>query len=182
MSLPSRFIRTSRSSPPNNKERAVPSPLSAMSSSPYSPSSSSTSTSTYHRWIIGTKLPALPADYSLVRTHLYVDLDDNQDSSNSKSNPQPAQQLANRICLTLKALSITVTDDNDNDDDYDSNRTTVFADEKSGEEEVSLLLLCVCDILFHLLFFHFLPHSVSVSLDSLSFFIYIECALCRNTT
>lgn len=143
--MPSKLIRANRSSPINKERATMPFPSSRSSSS----SSSSTSTSTsppHHRWII-RELHELPSDYVLVRTNVYVKQNQDNDDDADCSNNSP-QLVANRICQTLKSLSITVIDDNDND--YDSNNSTkVFADEGLGEIEVSLLLfmfmcLCVC--------------------------------------
>jgi len=124
--IPSKLIRASRSSP-SNKERGLPSPL------PSSPS-----TSHHHQWII-RELPELPSHYILVRTNVYVkqDLADDDDCSTASNNSQLAQQLADRICQTLKSLSITVIDDNDDSD----NSTNVFVDEGSSEEEENVLFV-----------------------------------------
>ena len=123
MPLPSKLFRC-KNPAINNKERViVPSPSSSSSTS----TSTSTSPSPHHQWII-RELHELPSDYVLVRTNVYVKKEDGR--------LQP-QLVADRICQTLKALSITVIHDDDDDHPMiDPNSTpNPFNDDEGSSEK-----------------------------------------------
>jgi len=117
---------------------------------PSSSSTSSPSTSPHHRWII-QELRELPSDYILVRTNLYVKRQDDE----CINSPQ---LIANRICQTLKSLSITVIDDNDNDSISTAN---VFVDYGSVEEENILFLETQNNVKFAIRLFSSRSHNNS---------------------
>mmetsp|Transcript_24552 Transcript_24552/g.27438 ORF Transcript_24552/g.27438 Transcript_24552/m.27438 type:complete len:420 (-) Transcript_24552:751-2010(-) len=132
--IPSTLFRSGTSNSPNNssnKERTIHHVVSFQHSSAI-PVPSTFPSPHQHRWII-RELQELPSDYSLVRTNVSVP----QEEVDTPLLQPP--QVADRLCQTLKSLSITIIhDDNDRIDPDSSN---IFADDDGSREEENILLV-----------------------------------------
>jgi len=156
MPIPSKLIRScsgNSNSPSNSnsKEGVVDSFCLSLSSLSSPSTSTSISIFPHHRWTI-RQLHEMHSDYILVRTNVYVkqDVDCSTNSTTNSQIQQPAQQLADRICQTLKSLSITIINNDDDDDDYIdlNNSAKVFVDEGSRKEENVLFVETQYDVKF----------------------------------